>query len=262
MDEMQVACKRAQEIPAQENNFRRLYLNQWTEQASRWLSVAAWDACQGTTQRASLKGRKCYVGMDLSTTKDLTAVAAVFPDEASGRFDVLMQFFVPKDSIRERSLRDHVPYDEWARHGQITATDGNRVDYEMVRQAINAWAKEFSLQMIALDTWNATDLIERLTKLDGFTLVGIRQTFAGLSAPTKALEHAVLSKTLRHTGDPVLRWNVSNVAVETDPVGNLKPSKVKSTERIDGVVALIMAVDLMQRQAATVTPSYQMLVVG
>ncbi len=116
--------------------------------------------------------------------------------------------------------------------------------------------------MIAFDPWNATDLVTRLQQQDGLVCVSMRQGFASLSAPTKALEQAVLSRRLRQNGDPVLRWNVSNVAVESDPAGNLKPSKVKSTERIDGVVALIMAVDLMTRQAQTVTPSYQMLVVG
>jgi phage terminase large subunit-like protein len=258
LEDMQIHCARAKEIPAQENNFRRLYLNQWTEQASRWISMPAWDAC--LTPRASLAGRRCYVGMDLSTTTDLTALVAVFPDETG--FDVLAQFFVPEERIRERSRRDHVPYDEWARQGVLTATPGAVVDYDAIRRVLQLWAAEFSLQMIAFDPWNATDLVTRLQQQDGLVCVSMRQGFASLSAPTKALEQAVLSRRLRQHGDPVLRWNVSNVAVESDPAGNLKPSKTKSTERIDGVVALIMAVDLMTRQAQTVTPSYQMLVVG
>jgi len=259
LDEMQVACKRAQEIPAQENNFRRLYLNQWTEQASRWLSMTAWDGCHNPMP-TQLAGRRCYVGMDLSTTTDLSALVAVFPDEQG--FDVLARFFVPEDRIRERSRRDHVPYDEWARQGFLTATPGAVVDYDTIRATLQGWTKDYALQMIAFDPWNATDLVTRLQQQDGLVCVSMRQGFASLSSPTKALEQAVLSRRLRHDGHPLLRWNVSNVAVETDPAGNLKPSKTKSTERIDGVVALIMAVDLMQRQASTVTPSYQMLVVG
>jgi len=259
LEEMEILCARAKEIPAQENTFRRLYLNQWTEQASRWLSLAAWDACRAPIDRAALRGRRCYVGMDLSTTTDLTALVAVFPDETG--FDVLAQFFVPSDRIRERSRRDHVPYDEWARQGVLTATEGAVVDYDAIRAVLQGWAKEFSLQMIAFDPWNATDLTTRLQQQDGLVCVSMRQGFASLSAPTKSLEQAILGNRLRHSGDPVLRWNVSNVAVESDPAGNLKPSKTKSTERIDGVVALIMAVDLLDRQTKA-TPTYQMLVVG
>lgn len=260
LEEMQILCARAQEIPAQENTFRRLYLNQWTEQASRWLSMPAWDACKAPVARASLAGRRCYVGMDLSTTTDLTAIVAVFPDDRG--FDVLAHFFVPADRIRERSLRDHVPYDEWAKQGVLTATEGSWVSYPAVRRMLQDWAAEFSLQMIGFDPYNATDLVTQLQEQDGLLCVKVMQGFGALSAATKSLELAILSHKLRHDGHPVLRWNVSNVAVESDPLGNLRPSKTKSTERIDGVVALIMAVDLMNRQAQAVPPSYQMMVVG
>ena len=262
LEEMQIMCARAKEIPAQENTFRRLYLNQWTEQASRWIGLPAWDACQVSIARDSLKGRRCFVGMDLSATTDLSALVAVFPDEAGG-FDVLPHFFVPADRIRDRSRRDHVPYDEWSRRPDIlTATPGAVVDYEAIRRVLQAWAAEFSVQLVAFDPWNATDLVTRLTQQDGLTCVSMRQGFASLSAPTKSLEQLILGKKLRHDGHPVLRWNLSNVAVETDATGNLKPSKAASTERIDGVVALIMAVDLMNRNARAVVPSYAMVVVG
>jgi phage terminase large subunit-like protein len=260
LEEMEILAARAKEIPAQENTFRRLYLNQWTEQASRWLSLRAWDECKVDVPRGTLAGRRCYVGMDLSTTTDLTALVAVFPDETG--FDVLAEFFVPADRIRERSRRDHVPYDEWAKQGVLHATEGAVVDYDAIRVVLQGWAKEFSLQMLSFDPWNATDLVRRLMQEDGLPCVQMRQGFASLSAPTKSLEQAILGHRLRHSGQPVLRWNVSNVAVESDPAGNLKPSKTKSTERIDGVVALIMAVDLLDRQAKQTTPSYQMLVVG
>jgi phage terminase large subunit-like protein len=261
LEEMRIACTRAQEIPAQENNFRRLYLNQWTEQDNRWLSMPAWDACTVVVDRAALRGCRCYIGMDLSSTTDLTAIVAVFPDEHGG-FTVLPHFFVPKDSIRARGLRDRVPYTEWERQGVLTATTAHpTVDYDVVRAMLHAWATEFKVEILGFDPWNATDLQKRLEQ-DGFTCVPVRQTFAGLSAPTKALEKAVLAGQLRHDGHPVLRWNVSNVAVESDPSGNLKPSKVKSTERIDGVVALIMAVDLMDRNARVRAPSYDLQVVG
>jgi phage terminase large subunit-like protein len=130
-----------------------------------------------------------------------------------------------------------------------------------LRQVLLDWAQQYDLKVIAYDPWNAVDFVEQL-KQDGFTLVPIRQTFAGLAAPTKSLEQAILSKRLRHDGDPVLRWCVSNVAIEQDAAGNLKPSKAVSTERIDAVVALIMAVDVMDRHANSAAPVYQVLVVG
>lgn len=210
--------------------------------------------------RASLKGRRCYLGMDLSSTKDLTALVGVFPDDDG--FDVLAQFFVPKENIKDRANRDRVPYDEWARLGYLVPTPGNVVDYEYIRQQIKDWAAEFDVKEIAFDPWNATDLVTRLQEQDGFTCVAMRQGFASLSAPTKSLEKAILSKTLRHDGHPVLRWCVSNVSVETDATGNLKVSKKVSTERVDGVAALVMAVDRMERNNSVKPPDYTMLVLG
>jgi phage terminase large subunit-like protein len=166
----------------------------------------------------------------------------------TGSSRVLPAFFVPKESIRERGNRDRVPYEQWVREGYLTATPGNVVDYEAVRQQLKDWAAEFDVRQIAFDPWNATDLVTRLTDVDGLSCVAMRQGFASLSAPTKALEAAIVSKKLQHDGHPVLRWNVSNVSVESDPTGNIKPSKKVSTERIDGVAALVMATDLMARE--------------
>jgi phage terminase large subunit-like protein len=260
LDEMRTACARAKEIPAQENTFRRLYLNQWTEQASRWITMAAWDACRAPIDRAALRGRRCFVGLDLSTTTDLTAAVAVFPD--GDAFDVLPHFFIPADRIQQRVTRDRVPYDQWTRDGVLTATPGPTVDYEHVRHLLNAWYQEFDLQVIAYDPWNATDLIKRLENLDGFLCVKVRQGFATLSAPTKSLESAIMAKRIRHDGHPVLRWNMSNASVDTDAAGNIKLSKEFSTERIDGAYALVMAIDAMERNAHDPGPSYQMIIMG
>jgi phage terminase large subunit-like protein len=262
LEEMRIACARAKEIPAQENTFRRLYLNQWTEQAARWISMVAWDACRVGGDRARLRGRRCYVGMDLSSTTDLTALVAVFPDDAGPGFDVLAQFFVPADNLAERVRRDRVPYDQWARDGALIATPGNVIDYEYVRQTLRAWRTEFDVREIAFDKWNAIDLVTRLQTQDGFTCVQIDQGFAALSGPTKSLETAVLSRALRHDGHPVLRWNLSNVAVDQDAMGNLKLSKKVSTERIDGASALVNAIHRRDYMAAEVPPNYSMIVLG
>jgi len=260
LDEMRTMAARAREIPAQENTFRRLYLNQWTEQANRWIAMPAWDACRVPRDLDRLRGRRCFVGMDLSSTKDLTALVAVFPDDEG--FDVLARCFVPADGMRTRGLRDRVPYEQWAREGLLTATPGPSVEYKAVRATLHEWASQYDVRMIAFDQWNAINLVDQLQKEDGFTCVPVRQTFSGLAAPTKSLEKAILTRTLRHDGDPVLRWNVSNVAVESDPAGNLKPSKTASTDKIDAVVALIMAVDLLDRNGRTPTPTYDMVIIG
>jgi phage terminase large subunit-like protein len=259
LDEMRVAAARAKEIPAQENIFRRLYLNQWTEQASRWIAMASWDACKVTP--APLLGRRCYVGLDLSSTTDLTAIVGVFPDADGGGFDVRAAFFIPADRVRDRVRRDRVPYDQWIREGRITATPGPVVDYEAVRRTLNEWAELYDVREIAFDPWNATDLVTRLIEQDGFTCVKTRQGFPSLSAPSKALQTAILGRTLRHDGDPVLRWNMSNVSIESDAAGNIKPSKARSTEKIDGVVALVMAIDRLERNAVT-REKFQMLIFG
>lgn len=210
--------------------------------------------------RRSLLGRRAYLAIDLSTTTDMTALVGVFPDDTG--FDVLAHFFVPKDKILDRSHRDKVPYDEWARRGFLTATPGNWVNNEALRQEIKDWAAEFDVRFIAYDPWNAHDLIVRLQEQDGFKCVPMRQGFATLSGPTKSLEKAVLSKRLRHDGHPVLRWNIGNVVAETDAAGNIKLSKEKSTERIDGAAALVMAIDVMDRNEAVRKPDYQLFFVG
>ena len=255
LEEMRVAAARAKAIPAQENAFRRLYLNQWTEQAERWMPIALWDACQTAIEWESFRGRRCFVGMDLSSTRDLTALAALFPDDEGG-FDVLPCFFVPEDNIRERERRDRVPYGQWVRDGHIIATPGNVVDYRAVRAQIHQWAERFDIHEIGYDAWNAHDLVPRLVE-DGFKCERVPQGFAGQTSPTKQLERCIASKAMRHDGHPVLRWNVGNAAVEHDPVGNVMVSKKVSTEKIDGVRAMTNAIARMDLGVAASDSVYE-----
>jgi phage terminase large subunit-like protein len=241
LDEMRIAANRAKAIPAQQNTFRRLYLNQWTEQAERWIDMSTWDLGATPVDREGLRGRPCYLGLDLASTRDVTALVAVFPDDDGG-FDVLPFFWVPEDTMTARVTRDRVPYDQWQADGQLFTTSGNVCDYDVIREFVRELADEFDIREIAFDRWGATQLVTQLQG-DGATCVPIGQGFASLSAPTKELEKLILSGQVRHGGHPVLRWMAGNVAVEQDPAGNVKPSKKKSTERIDGVVALVMALD-------------------
>lgn len=238
LDYVATECQHARDIPGYENTFKRLQLNIWTEQATRWLGLDTWDACAGEVDLALLEGRDCFGGIDLSSTQDTTALALVFPGPDG--YDTLSWFWVPEESIRKRSERDRVPYDIWARDGFIEETEGNVVDYDIIRKRVNELGQRFHIKEIAIDRWNSTDLQTRLQG-DGFTVVPFGQGFASMTAPAKELEKLLLSRKLRHGGNPVLRWMASVVAVSQDAAGNLKPDKAKSTERIDGIVALIMA---------------------
>jgi len=237
-------CREAQESPAKENSFRRYRLNQWTEQETRWLNLEKWDLCG--TPLEDLEGRDCFAGLDLSSTTDISALVLVFPGD--DRYDVLPFFWVPEEGARVRERRDRVPYGQWIRSGLITATPGEVVDYDVIRKAINDLGHRFRIREIAIDRWNATQLATQLEG-DGFEMVAFGQGYASMSAPTKRLEELVLSRKLAHADHPVLRWMAGNVAIEKDAADNWKPSKKRSRERIDGIVALVMAID-----RATTTP--------
>ncbi len=242
IDYLRKECERAQAVPGYENTFRRLHLNVWTEQSSRWLPMDAWDECAGPASpkelETQLAKRAGWAGLDLSSTSDLTAFLVDVPLDG-GRHAWIARFWMPKDNIRRRVERDRVPYDVWVREGWIKATDGNVVDYDVVRADINVLSEWLQIHEIAVDRWNATQLSTQLQG-DGFTVAQFGQGFGSMSAPTKELEKLVLGRLLAHGGNPVLRWMASNVAVQQDAAGNLKPAKDKSGEKIDGIVAGIM----------------------
>ena len=244
LDTLRTECEQAKAMPAQQNAFKRLRLNVWTEQATRWLDMATWDAQPARTAAAALMGRRAYCGIDLSSTTDITAVVFVFKDDDGG-YDIFPYFFVPEENADKRAQRDRVPYPLWIQQGYIDATEGNVVDYAYIRRLVNEAQERlgvrFDLHEIAVDRWNSTQLQTELMA-DGFTVVPFGQGFASMTAPTKEVERLLLDGKLRHGGNPVLRWMASNVSVRTDPAGNLKPDKEKSTERIDGIVAMVMSV--------------------
>lgn len=198
-----------------------------------------WDSCDGAVDLSRLEGRTCYAGLDLSSTTDITALVLLFLG-ADGTCDVLPYFWIPSENIGRRERKDGVPYAEWARLGYVSTTPGNVVDYDFIRAKIKALSEQFKIAEVVIDRWNATHLSTQLMG-DGFTVVPWGQGFSSQSTPTKELMNLLLAGRVRHGGNPVLRWMASNVAVEEDAAGNLKPSRRKSSERIDGVVALINA---------------------
>lgn len=232
--------------PAYQNTFRRLYLNQWTQQESRWIDMGAWDRCASTGSATGalpdLRGRVCYAGLDLASTTDIAALALAFPPVEEGEPVHLLAFFwIPEAQMVERERRDRAPYATWVRQGLITATPGNVIDYAFIRAQIGELAALYEVREVAIDPWNSTQLSVQLQE-DGLTVVEMRQGFASLSGPSKELLRLVLAGGLAHGGNAVLRWMADNVSVRQDPAGNVKPDKSKSTSRIDGVVASVMAV--------------------
>lgn len=234
-------CKKAQDVPSYTNTFLRLHLNIRTQNEVKWLSLSHWDQCNGAVNDADLAGRKCWGGLDLSSKFDVTAYVLVFPPtEKDPLYRIRPWFFIPEDNARQREQRDRVTYTTWARQGLIKMTEGNRVDYDFVKQTIRDSVKQFDIQDIAYDPWNATQIAIQLQD-EGANMVEFGQGFRSMSEPTKELESLVLGGKIAHGGNEVLRWMASNTTLEQDAAGNVKPSKKKSTERIDGMVATIMA---------------------
>ena len=252
LSDMREDCLQAMETPAFENTFKRMRLNMATEQATRWLNLESWDKCGGAIVEEALFGQKCYAGLDLASTSDLTALTLFFPEADNA---VLPFFWVPADNAHKRERRDRVPYETWARQGFITLTPGNVTDYTFVRETIKALGGKYSIQQIAYDPYNATHLAIELQEEDGFEMVQFRQGWVSMNEPMKRLDMMIKSGNLRHGGHPVLRWNASNVAVKTDPSSNMRPDKEHSSEKIDGIVALIMAIGLSISGGSAEKPS-------
>ena len=243
IDKVRDAFRKAQETPADENQFRQLRLNQWVKQSVRWMPMDKWDECGGVVDPYALEGRVCYAGLDLSSTSDLTALVLVFPPTSEDEPYIALPFFwLPEETLSLRVRRDHVPYDQWARRGFIQTTEGNVVHYGFIERFICELGERYDIREIAHDRWNATMMVQTLED-DGFTMVPFGQGFKDMSPPTKELMRLVLEHRLCHGGHPVLRWNMDNAFVRTDPAGNLKLDKEKSTEKVDGAVALVMALD-------------------
>lgn len=271
--------KRAMQLPRLEGDFKRYHLDLWTEQATRWLPVDAWHDCgQAPEHRAELRaaaegdrpvaanvarlllpsdrnerwkllpdamaGRIAWGGVDLSSTADLSCLAWLFPpdegDEEEGLWTVVPHFYCPEVGIARRSHIDKVPYEQWAKSGALFPTPGNAVDYHYIQRRLFADAEVFDVRKVGVDRWNATQFTQEVIA-EGIDAVLFGQGFASMSAPAKFLEMLILARRLDHGGHPVLAWMARNVSISKDAADNIKPDKAKSTERIDGIVAICEA---------------------
>ena len=218
--------------------------------STKSIDIDEWDACSGLAEgedyhdwEARVFGpvRAGYAGLDLAVVTDLTALVFLAMDEERGVWQAMCRFFCPKDGILERAKRDGVPYGDWERDGYLIATEGPTTDYDFVETEILELAGHHVVGQIGYDAYNATQLATHLLD-EGISMIAISQGYPGLAPPWRELQKAILERTIEHGGHPVLRWMAGNVETETDPQGNEKPSKRHSSERIDGMVALDMAI--------------------
>ena len=240
-------CTKARNDPMLEAEYKRYHLNYWGQKGTRWMPQEKWSLCAEKTR--PVIERACYAGLDLSSTTDLSALVLVFPDEEDDSYDVLPFFWMPEDKVRPLEIRDRVPYTQWVAEGYITTATGEVVRHELIRERID-WARElFELREVAYDPWNAGEFAQKLID-DGMTAVPIRQGYQSLSAPMKKVMELVLDRRIRHANHPVLAWNADCVEAKDDGNDNIrpiKPDRKQSNKRIDGIVALIMAIDRATR---------------
>lgn len=242
---LQEQVREAKGMPGKENIVKRLNFCIWTEQSKRWMPMDKWDACRGDLSVPQLEelliGEPCYGGLDLALTRDLSAFVLLFPPSPKhSDWKALCWFWCPLDDIKERSERDHVPYDVWAREGFLIATPGNRTDHDFIEKQINDLRKKYRILEVCFDPALAMQLVTHMQDA-GQAMVEIRQGAQTLNPGVCGIERIVLGKELAHAGHPVLRWNCSNAVTKPDSNGNLKFDKEKATERIDGMSALANA---------------------
>lgn len=243
IERLRDAYREAKQNPADEVTFKWLRLNMWVSSTVAWIPDAIFMKGNEEIDLAALEGRDCYGGLDLSSTGDITALVLMFPPRDEDEKYILLPFFwVPEETIPQRVKAASVPYDIWERQGYLLSTEGNVIHYDFIEKFIDDLAEKYHIVEIAVDRWNATQMIQNLEG-DGFTMVPFGQGFASMSGPTKDFYRLLMEGQIIHGGHPVLRWMAGNVVVDTDPAGNIKVTKAKSKEKIDGIVAAIMALD-------------------
>ncbi len=242
LEAVRTSCERAKRMPSEQNSFRRLRLNQWVKQETRFIPMEAWDACDGLVDLREMKGLPCYAGLDLSTKLDITALALVFLD-GNGIFHLVPYFWIPSENIRDRPNIEADKYRQWMNQGYLTVTEGNVIDFKAVRDKLREIRKAgFRIRELAFDPMFATQLAQDLQE-DGLTVIEVRQGFRQMSEATIELQSALIDGKVRHGGHPMLRWMADCMTVKQDANGavkTVKPDRLKHRKRIDGIVAAIM----------------------
>lgn len=233
--------QRAHANPAEERAFRQFRLNQPVRAVGRAIELHAWDAGSEPIDEQALVGRSCFAGLDLASSQDLAAVAYAFRGD-DDTLTVLWRHFAPEARLDDLDRRTAGNASVWVNSGWLTITPGNVIDYKAILAALAVDGARFDITEVAYDRWGMTQLAQDLVEA-GLDLVQFGQGFASMSSPTRELLRKIAAGSLRHGGNPVARWEASNLVTRTDPAGNLKPDKDRSADKIDGIVAAIMALD-------------------
>ena len=243
IERLRDAYREAKQNPADEITFKWLRCNMWVSSTVAWIPDAIYMRGNEPIDMDALAGRDCYAGLDLSSTGDITALVLIFPPrDEEEKYVLLPYFWIPEETIPRRVKANSVPYDIWEKQGYIMSTEGNVIHYDFIEKFIMDLSEKYHILEIAVDRWNATHVIQNLED-NGLTMVPFGQGFASMSAPTKEFYRLLMEGKIIHGGHPVMRWMAGNVVVDTDPAGNIKVTKAKSKEKIDGIVAAIMALD-------------------
>lgn len=240
---------KAKEIPSEENLFRQYRLNQWTSQVTRWIPMDTWFSQKEPVDEAQLLGQTCWGGLDLSSVSDITSYALLFKD--GNKIKTITRCFIPEETMSRKEREDQVPYSSWEKLGYIIKTRGNRIDYDMVKKWMFDDAKKYHIKRVGFDPWNATQLVQDLMD-EGIEMVEVRQGFKSLNPPSKEFEVLVMGGNYVHGNNPVLSNHLDNVTLEIDAAGNIKPSKSKSTQKIDALVANIIALAVVDKDERSV----------
>ena len=251
IERVREAFREAMDNPSEENVFKQLRLNMWVSSLTRFIPEKIYDLGNEPIDEESLEGRDCYAGLDLSSTGDITAFVLMFPPrDQTEKYIMLPFFWIPEDTIPIRARQASVPYDVWHRKGLIQATEGNVIHYGFIEKFIEDLGTKYHIREIAFDRWGAVQMTQDLEGM-GFTVVPFGQGYKDMSPPTKEFYKLLMEGRIIHGGNPVMRWMSGNVVVDTDPAGNIKCNKGKSPEKIDGIVAAIMALDRCIRHENT-----------
>jgi phage terminase large subunit-like protein len=234
---------KAKNSPTEERRFRRFHLNQWVaDMETPWLSDVQWQSCRADRKHGDLakwlEGKECWAGLDLSRSGDLTALVLMF--EVDDLAYCLSYFWLPEEGIAERGERDGVPYDVWAEQGYLNLVPGECITHDAIFEVVEQLARRYKLRQLAADPYFAMGLDQRLMEF-GLDYYEFKPSIPFWTPATKAFEEAVLGKRLRHGDHPILNWMARNVVLEEKDGQYIKPSKRKSTKRIDGIAAAVMA---------------------
>lgn len=269
-EDLAAKVAKAQGIPAAAAAYKQKHLNLWVNASAPWLSMEGWRKGQSVGPRrwleAELEHEPCWVGIDLSSKLDLTALVAVFPPTAGrSSWRVLRWVWTPEETLVERGRRDRAPYKVWVEQGHLLTTPGTRIDHSVIRETLRDLRTKYDVHAVGFDPWHADQLIEQLVSEDGFSkeqVLEVRQTYAGMGSAASRLEAEVLAGAVDARGCPVMAWCASNAIVQRDGKDNIYPVKRKSRGRIDPIMATIIAMSMAIREPMVKEQKFQMLFVG